>query len=266
MTMTAAEIHPALTVQRVTKNFRINKKEIRAVNDVSFSVNSGEICALLGPSGCGKSTVLRMVAGLEYRGSGSITLNGREITEPGPDRGMIFQSYTSFPWLTVKQNVEFGLRVTGQLNALREGVAEYFIERVGLSRFRNAYPDQLSGGMRQRVALARVLANGPELLLMDEPFGALDPETRWQMQELLYEVACREKMTVLMVTHDIEEALYLADSIAVFSAAPGRVRDIIHPGLKEPSGFVAKEYVLNLPRYRLLFQQLRKMMLQERFS
>ena len=253
----------ALSVSDVCKQFSLRGQQFSAVSNINFEINAGEICALLGPSGCGKSTILRIVAGLENRSSGLITLNGRPVNRPGADRGMVFQSYTSFPWLSVIENVEFGLKVSGQLNALREGIAEHFLERVGLSQFRDAYPNQLSGGMRQRVALARVLANGPELLLMDEPFGALDPETRWQMQELLYEVVCKEKMTVLLVTHDIEEALYLADNIVFLSSSPGRVKKTIRPNLREAGSENTKETILASPEYQNLFIDIRKMMLSE---
>jgi len=254
---------PALCVEQVSKRFQLQKRDFVAVEEVSFAVNSGDIGVLLGPSGCGKSTLLRMVAGLEPYTAGRISLNGRLVTGPGADRGMVFQTYTSFPWLSVKANVEFGLQVSGQLRALRQGMAEYFIERVGLADFKDAYPDQLSGGMRQRIALARALANGPELLLMDEPFGALDPETRWQMQELLDEIVSKENMTVLLVTHDIEEALYLADNIVLLASSPGRVRQQLRPKLRAEQGFCSKTSILTHPEYSGLYNDLRATMLKE---
>ncbi|KAF0810661.1 nitrate/sulfonate/bicarbonate ABC transporter ATPase [Alcanivorax sp. S71-1-4] len=237
----ASRLHSApvarreLRVEGLSKVFTARRGSVvTAVDDVSFRVLPGEVCALLGPSGCGKSTVLRMVAGLEQPSDGSIVLSGREVTGPGRDRGLVFQSYTCFPWLTVRENVAYGLKVTGSTLALREGTVDYFLERVKLTPFADRYPDELSGGMRQRVAIARTLANGPDLLLMDEPFGALDSETRWQMQRLLLDVVRREGMSVLIVTHDVDEALYLADKIVCLSRHPGRVRDILMPPAEKP--------------------------------
>lgn len=204
---------------------------------------------LLGPSGCGKSTILRMAAGLESLSAGKILLSGHSITGPGRDRGMVFQSYTSFPWLTVKENVEYGLKVNGYNRAERRDIANHFIDRVRLTKFRDAYPDQLSGGMRQRVAIARALANGPEILLMDEPFGALDPETRWQMQELLLNIVCTENMTVLMVTHDVDEALFLADKIVFLSSHPGTVIEIIPTPRHGDAKPVTKEEMYEISEY-----------------
>ncbi len=168
---------------------------------------------------------------------------------PGRDRGMVFQSYTSFAWLTVKENVEYGLKVNGYNRAERRDIAHHFIDRVRLTKFKDAYPDQLSGGMRQRVAIARALANGPEILLMDEPFGALDPETRWQMQELLLDIVCEENMTVLMVTHDVDEALFLADNIVFLSSHPGTVREIIPTPRQGKAKPVTKEDMYEIPEY-----------------
>ncbi|HBU65903.1 MAG TPA: nitrate ABC transporter ATP-binding protein, partial [Alcanivorax sp.] len=214
--------HNGLTLSRVGKTFRAGTRHARtALEDVSLQLAPGQVGVLLGPSGCGKSTLLRMVAGLEEPTTGALALNGQAITGPGRDRGMVFQSYTSFPWLTVRQNVAYGLRITGDSSSLREGAVDYFIDAVRLGDVADAYPHELSGGMRQRVAIARTLANHPALLLMDEPFGALDPETRWQMQSLLLEIVRKERTTVLLVSHDIEEALYLGDVVFFLSSHPG---------------------------------------------
>jgi NitT/TauT family transport system ATP-binding protein len=205
-----------------------------------------------------------MIAGLDAPSAGTIELGGVAVHDAGRDRGMVFQSYTSFPWLTVRQNVEYGLRVHGETLALKEGTADYFIERVGLSAFRDVYPDQLSGGMRQRVALARALTTYPKLLLMDEPFGALDAETRWQMQELLLEIASRERMTVLIVTHDIDEALFLGDQIIFLSRHPGRVREIFRPAFKQAGPRIThKEALYDAPGYRELERAVMRLMREE---
>ena len=169
-----------LKIQQVSKVFDLGRgRQLQAVQGISFDVEKYSICVLLGPSGCGKSTVLRMMAGLETPTSGQIVIGGQEVDGPGRDRGMVFQAYTSFDWLSVRKNVEFGMKINGLSAADRRSRAEHFLDLVGLTKFADAYPSQLSGGMRQRVAIARTLANDPEVLLMDEPFGALDAETRW---------------------------------------------------------------------------------------
>ena len=230
-----------LKVERLGKTFASRKQPVTAVDDVSFTVAPREVCVLLGPSGCGKSTVLRMIAGLETPTVGRITLDGEPVTGPGRERGMVFQGYTSFPWLTVEQNVAYGLKMLGDHSAIWEGTVAHYLGCVGLTQFAKAWPHQLSGGMRQRVAIARALAASPKLLLMDEPFGALDAETRWQMQELLLDVIRRERMTVVLVTHDVEEALLLADQIVFLSSHPGRVADIIHPPFKSDPSVNSRE-------------------------
>src|SRR6059058_1482811 len=189
---------------------------------------------ILGPSGCGKSTLLRIVAGLDQPTSGRVILDGQEVEEPGADRGMVFQSYTLFPWLTVRENICFGLREKGVPQARQGEIAARYIERVGLRGFENHYPKMLSGGMQQRTAIARALANEPKILLLDEPFGALDNQTRALMQELLLGIWEAEKKTVLFVTHDIEEAIFVAGRVAVMTARPGRIKfettvDLPHP-------------------------------------
>jgi len=252
-----------LTVRGVGKVFAGRRSELVAVRDISFEIAPRQVCMLLGPSGCGKSTLLRMIAGLEQPTSGRITLAGEPVTGPHRDRGMVFQGYTSFPWLTVRDNVAYGLRINGDALAIREGTVSHFLERVGLNRFADAYPHELSGGMRQRVALARALAVMPQMLLMDEPFGALDAETRWQMQELLLSVIRKEPMTVVMVTHDVEEALLLADQIVFLSRNPGRVRTILRPPFKADKGITTREALRAHPDYAPMERDILQMMRDE---
>jgi NitT/TauT family transport system ATP-binding protein len=252
-----------LSLEQVSKEFPRRSGMMRVVEDVSLTAARREVTVLLGPSGCGKSTLLRMVAGLDAPSAGRIMLDGNVITGPGRDRGMVFQSYTSFPWLSVRSNVEYGLRINGETIAIAEGAADYFIDRVKLTAFKDAYPDQLSGGMRQRVALARALATYPRLLLMDEPFGALDAETRWQMQELLMDVVTREQMTVLIVTHDIDEALFLGDQIVFLSSHPGRVREVLRPGWNASGRVTTKEALYDQPGYQEMSRHVMRLMREE---
>ena len=234
-----------LSVRGVGKRYKLDSKEmIDAVHNVSFDVLEGEICTLLGPSGCGKSTVLRMVAGLEDPSTGAMYLDGRQIEGADKSRGMVFQRYTSFDWLTVQENIEYGMRINGVARAERRMNAERFIELVKLTKFKNAYPRQLSGGMQQRVAIARTLANDPSILLMDEPFGALDAETKWQMQELMIGVVESSKATVLLVTHDLEEAIFLADRIIFMSRHPGTVRENLVTEFKGGRRFASHEEMM----------------------
>jgi ABC-type nitrate/sulfonate/bicarbonate transport system ATPase subunit len=253
-----------LSVRGASKIFALGRgRGLAAVQDVSFEVRENELCALLGPSGCGKSTVLRMVAGLEEPTAGDILLDGVPITGPGRERGMVFQTYTSFPWLTVQENVEYGLRLNGVAVRERRERAAHYIELVKLAPFRDVYPKQLSGGMKQRVAIARTLANDPAILLMDEPFGALDAETRWHMQELLLGVIERSRTTVLMVTHDIEEAIFLADRIFFMTRRPGRIRETLAMTFKEGRRIAGKEDVIAAPGYRELERHIMRMMREE---
>lgn len=253
-----------LSVQDVGKKFHLKKDvSITAVEKVTFDVHENELCVLLGPSGCGKSTVLRMVAGLEEPNSGKIYLDGKEIIGPGRDRGMVFQSYTSFDWLTVQKNVEYGMRLNNVPPAKRRERAEHFLDLVKLTKFKNAYPHQLSGGMKQRVAIARTLANDPSILLMDEPFGALDAETRWNMQELLLTILERSSTTVLLVTHDIDEALFLADRIIFLSKHPGTVRENILTEFKQGCRISDKETVLGMPGYLELERHVMRLMREQ---
>jgi len=216
-----------LIIDGVSKIYMDKRREVTALQNTSFAVKPSEFVTLLGPSGCGKSTILKIVAGLEQPTSGKVLLDGKEITGPGRDRGMVFQTYTLFPWLTVRDNIEFGLDVAGRSKAERKDVSDHYIEKIGLKGFENAYPRELSGGMKQRVAIARALANDPEVLLMDEPFGALDAQTRTVMQELLLDVWDESHKTIIFVTHDVEEAVFIGDTIYVMSARPGRIKERI---------------------------------------
>jgi len=209
-------------------------EEITALEDVSLSVQDRKFVSLVGTSGCGKSTILRLVAGLAVPTEGEVLVDDRAIDGPGADRGMVFQAYTLFPWLTVQRNVEFGLRLRGMAPAQRREIARKYIAEVGLAGFEGVYPKELSGGMMQRVAIARALANDPAVLLMDEPFGALDAQTRITMGELMLRVWQQDAKTVLFVTHDIEEALLLADRVCVMTARPGRIRQEIEVALPRP--------------------------------
>lgn len=213
---------------------------VTALQPTNLSIGDNDFVTILGPSGCGKSTLLRMVAGLDRPTTGTITLDGRRIAAPGPDRGMVFQSYTLFPWLTISQNIAFGLREKGMNEAAAKDIVSAYIDKVGLRGFENHWPKQLSGGMQQRTAIARALANDPAVLLLDEPFGALDNQTRALMQELLLGIWERERKTVLFVTHDIEEAIFIASRCLVMSARPGRVKADLPINLPYPRHYTLK--------------------------
>jgi ABC-type nitrate/sulfonate/bicarbonate transport system ATPase subunit len=212
----------------------------RALEPVSLDITDNAFVTILGPSGCGKSTLLRLVAGLDHPTTGRLMLDGRPVTAPGPDRGMVFQSYTLFPWLTVADNIAFGLREQGVARERRDQVVREWLGRIGLAGFGHHYPKQLSGGMQQRTAIARALANDPAILLLDEPFGALDNQTRALMQELLLGIWERERKTVLFVTHDIEEAIFLASRVVVMTARPGRIKADIAIDLPYPRHYTIK--------------------------
>ncbi len=217
---------PVLSVRGLGKTFPANGGGVAtALADVSFRVGRREFVTVVGPSGCGKSTLVRILAGLEDETAGEVLVDGRPIHGPGRDRGMVFQGYTLFPWLTVLRNVMFGLRLNGVGHDAARSQALQWIELVGLTKFAEAYPHQLSGGMKQRVAIARALANEPRILLMDEPFGALDPNTRVQMQHHLRQIWRNVNITVVFITHDLDEAILLAQRVIVLGAADGR-----HPG------------------------------------
>ncbi|HYZ33000.1 MAG TPA: ABC transporter ATP-binding protein [Crenalkalicoccus sp.] len=214
---------PILNIQGVAKRFAFGAETITALTDATLRIGKGEFVCLIGPSGCGKSTLLRLVAGFETASEGRLLMWDKPIAGPGPDRGMVFQDYGLFPWLTVRQNIGFGPAARGRPKAEVAATRDRFVQMVGLSRFADAYPHQLSGGMKQRVAIARVLANDAEVVLMDEPFGALDAMTRERLQEELLEIWARTRLTVIFVTHAIEEAILLADRVVVMSAGPGRI-------------------------------------------
>ena len=230
-----------LSIQGVSRPFTSHKgTQTQALLPVDFEVRENDFVTILGPSGCGKSTMLRIVAGLDFPTTGQVLLDGQAIDGPGADRGMVFQSYTLFPWLTVAQNIRFGLREKGVSEAVQKERSDYFIAKVGLRGFENHFPKQLSGGMQQRTAIARALANDPKILLMDEPFGALDNQTRVVMQELLLGIWEAERKTVMFVTHDIDEAIFMANRVAVFSARPGRIKADIPVNLPHPRHYTVK--------------------------
>jgi ABC-type nitrate/sulfonate/bicarbonate transport system ATPase subunit len=208
-----------------------------ALEDLCLEIPDKQFAVIVGPSGCGKSSLLDLIAGLKDVSGGRCRLDGEVISRPGPERGMVFQSYSLFPWLTVRKNIEFGLSVNAVPAKERAMRVDRYLEAVGLSNFENSYPSQLSGGIKQRVAIARSLANDPEVLLMDEPFGALDSQTRSIMQELLLDIWEAEHKTVLFVTHDIDEALFLGDVVYVMSARPGRIIDTVDVDLPRPRDF-----------------------------
>jgi len=223
-----------LSVRGVERRFQSSHGSTLALQATDLDVAENDFITILGPSGCGKSTLLRIIAGLDTQTAGEVLLDGKRISGPGADRGMVFQSYTLFPWLTVRDNVCFGLRERGLAREQQLAIADGFLHKVGLKGFENHYPKQLSGGMQQRTALARALANNPRMLLMDEPFGALDHQTRELMQELLLGIWEAERKTVLFVTHDIDEAVFMGSRVVVMSARPGRIKldrvvDLPHP-------------------------------------
>ena len=224
-----------LTVSHLDKRFGGGREPVTtALQDICLQTHRREFLCVVGPSGCGKSTLVRILAGLEQHSAGQVLLEGRPVSGPGSDRGMVFQGYTLFPWLTVKKNVMFGLEVNGHGKdyAQREGMQ--WLQLVGLEKFADAYPHQLSGGMKQRVAIVRALANQPRILLMDEPFGALDAQTRARMQTHLLEIWRKIDITIIFITHDLDEAILLSDRILVLSAHPGRVQELIEVPVPRP--------------------------------
>jgi NitT/TauT family transport system ATP-binding protein len=227
-----ATVEPAvrpvvLGVRSVCRRFDTPSGKMSALEDVRFDVHHRELISVIGPSGCGKSTLIRIIAGLDQPCAGSVCLDGVPVRGPGADRGMVFQQYTLFPWMTVLDNVTFGLRMKGTRRAAARREARDWLELVGLTRFAGHYPGQLSGGMKQRVAIARALANSPRILLMDEPFGALDAQTRASMQRHLLRIRQQVDVTTLFITHDLDEAILLSDRIVVLAAHPGRVREVV---------------------------------------
>ena len=232
--LAASVVEPQLEVRSVSKRFPVPGGEVIALRDIDLSIGKGEFVCLLGPSGCGKSTLLNAIAGFSIPSGGAITLNGRTITGPGPDRGMVFQEYALFPWMTVGQNVAFGLEIKGMARAAIKARVDELLTMLKLGDFRDRFPKDLSGGMRQRVAIARVLALDPPVLLMDEPFGALDSLTRRSLQDELLRIWAAMKKTIIFVTHSIEESIYLADRIVVMTYRPGTVKADVRVQLPRP--------------------------------
>ncbi|MEO7597667.1 MAG: ABC transporter ATP-binding protein [Opitutus sp.] len=223
-----------LEVEHLSRSFASSHGSVTALKDINFRVHRREFLSVIGPSGCGKSTLIRLVAGLDEPTSGRMLLDRKPVHGPSPDRGMVFQGYTLFPWLTVTGNVMFGLEMGGMDRTQAESEALQWIDLVGLKRFKDAYPAQLSGGMKQRTAIARALAPNPRMLLMDEPFGALDAQTRAQMQSHLLEIWRNVDVTILFITHDLDEAIFLADRILVLKPHPGEVQEIIEVPVPRP--------------------------------
>ena len=244
-----------LDVQSISKTFTTPKGSLEVLKNIDFNVHRREFISVIGPSGCGKSTLIRILAGLETHSAGRFLLDGKEVSGPGADRGMVFQGYTLFPWLTVKKNVMFGLEVNGHSGSAVEQEAMQWIELVGLSNAAEKYPRQLSGGMKQRVAIARALANQPQILFMDEPFGALDPHTRCQMQAHLLKIWRNVDVTIMFVTHDLDEAIYMSDRILVLKANPGEIEEFIEVPVPRPR---RTEYLLS-PEFLAIKQRLEQL-------
>lgn len=235
-----------LSVRDLKKAFGTNGSTHVVFDQLSIDIHRREFICAVGPSGCGKSTLARIVAGLDEANAGEILLNGQPIAGPGPDRGMVFQGYTLFPWLSVRRNVMFGLTMSGKALSTAEAEARQWLDMVGLAKFENAYPHELSGGMKQRVAIARALANNPRILIMDEPFAALDAQTRSQMQNYLLQIWKKVDVTILFITHDLDEAAYLADRIVVMGVNPGGIREVIQnpvPRPRTPAQYLSPEFL-----------------------
>ena len=223
-----------LVIENLSKEFKKGKETFAALQDIHLTVQNGEFVTILGPSGCGKTTLLRIIAGLETHTNGTMVLSGEKITGPGTKRGMVFQEYSLFPWKTVLGNVMFGPMMQGVSKENAKKIAEEYLDLVGLSDFRNSYPYELSGGMKQRVAIARALANEPEIILMDEPFGALDAQTRNNLQNELLRIWQEEKRTIIFVTHSVDEAVFLSDRIIILSKNPGTIKKEINMTIPRP--------------------------------
>jgi NitT/TauT family transport system ATP-binding protein len=257
----AVEAPVRIRFDRVSVDFPTGDGPMRVLDDVSFDIRQGEFVSIIGPSGCGKTTLLNIVGGFVQPTGGQVLLDGRPVTAPGPDRGVIFQEYGVFPWLTVRQNIAFGLNLAASKAGADErgGIVQRYMQLMGLADFANHFPKHLSGGMRQRLALARAYAVRPEFLLMDEPFGALDAQTRSAMQDLLLQVLQREGKTVMLITHSVEEAIYLSSRIVVVTARPARIRTVI----EVPFGYPRAEAVHEDPRFAELRANIRELVMQE---
>ncbi len=233
---------PVLSVSHLDKTFNMGERTTQALREVNLSVNKGEFVCLIGASGCGKSTLLRILAGFETASSGTVNMYGMPISGPGPERGMVFQDFALFPWLTVRDNIAFGPHQRALPKAKLNEISDHYMDMVGLTKFADFFPGQLSGGMKQRVAIARVLANDCEVLLMDEPFGALDALTREKLQQDLLEIWERTKLTIIFVTHAVEEAVLLSDRVVVMTAGPGRIEEDVALTLTRPRNIVSVEF------------------------
>ncbi len=246
---------------RVSLSFDTPKGRLNVVEDVSYDINDGDFIAVIGPSGCGKTTMMSMLAGFQKPTAGRVLFDGRPVAGPGPERGVIFQEYGVFPWLTVKQNIAFGLTLRANHVAAseRDAICDHYLGLMGLSDFANSFPKHLSGGMRQRLAIARAYAVKPQFLLMDEPFGALDAQTRSNMQNLLLEVLQTEGKTVMLITHSVEEAIYLASRIVVVTARPARIREIIDV----PFAYPRDESIQEQPEFGELRSYIRQLVMDE---
>jgi NitT/TauT family transport system ATP-binding protein len=252
---------PRVAFERVSLEFQTDKGPLRVLDDVSYGIADGEFLAVIGPSGCGKTTMLNMLAGFVPPTSGQVLLDGAPVAGPGSDRGVIFQEYGIFPWLSVQDNIAFGLRLKANRrpDAEIEAICERYMRLMGLAEFARAFPKTLSGGMRQRLAIARAYAVQPEFLLMDEPFGALDAQTRSHMQNLLLDVLAAERKTVMLITHSVEEAIYLASKIVIVTARPARVREII----EVPFGYPRSESLHEEPVFGELRSHIRDAVMRE---
>ena len=246
-----------LKVEDLSKKFDTPKGEILALNKINLQIHRREFVTVIGPSGCGKTTLIRILAGLDFPTSGNVLLEGKKMEGPSAERGMVFQDYTLFPWLSVKKNVMFGLEIKGLGTLKAEAEAMEWLEIVGLAKFADAYPGQLSGGMKQRVAIARSLANRPEILFLDEPFGALDAQTRASMQAYLLKIWQNVDVTIFFVTHDLDEAVYLSDRILVLRSNPGEIDELIEvpvPRPRDPGQFLTPEFLATKKRLEELIR------------
>jgi NitT/TauT family transport system ATP-binding protein len=250
-----------IVFENVSVRFKTSSGPLAVVDDVSFAIGDQEFVSLIGPSGCGKTTMMNIVAGFVAPSAGRVLLDGAPVAGPGPERGVIFQEYGVFPWLTVEQNIEFGLRLRANKTeeAERARIRRRYMELMGLAEFATAYPKTLSGGMRQRLAIARAYAVRPEFLLMDEPFGALDAQTRSNMQNLLLDVLQQEGKTVMLITHSVEEAIYLSSKIVVVTARPARIRTVIDV----PFSYPRAESLHETPEFGALRSQVRDLVMRE---
>ncbi|MGY4477115.1 ABC transporter ATP-binding protein [Bradyrhizobium sp. USDA 3364] len=247
--------------EHVSLSFETPKGRLNVVENVSYDINDGDFIAVIGPSGCGKTTMMSMLAGFQQPTTGKVLFDGTPVSGPGPERGVIFQEYGVFPWLTVKQNIAFGLKLKAnrEADADRDAICDHYLELMGLADFASSYPKHLSGGMRQRLAIARAYAVKPQFLLMDEPFGALDAQTRTNMQNLLLKVLAAEGKTVMLITHSVEEAIYLASRIVVVTARPARIKEII----EVPFPYPRDESIQERPEFSELRGHIRQLVMDE---